>query len=396
MGTIEEGDKYLMNTYARLPVAFERGSGAKLWDADGNEYLDFLAGIAVANLGHADPGVAEAVADQAKKLVHTSNLYHIGPQTELAKWLCERSFAERAFFCNSGAEANEAALKLARKWGHEKKNGAHEIITMKGSFHGRTMFALSVTGQEKFHKGFGPLVPGVTAVPYNDLSALEKTITDKACAVIAEPVQGEGGVRVPDDGYLAGLRKLCDDRNVVLIFDEVQTGMGRLGELFGHQVWEVEPDVMTLAKALGNGFPIGAMLAGPKVAGAFEPGNHAATFGGNFLACRAALATVQRFEDGTLLSHVRETGNYFMERLREISADHDPVLNIRGKGLLIGMELDQPGKKVVEYCMEERFIINCTAENVLRFAPPLVIEKDEIDRLIPVLDRALSSLEKGA
>ncbi len=396
MGIIETGEQKLIKTYGRKAVAFEKGLGARLWDEKGEEYTDFLAGIAVVNLGHAHPGVAEAVADQAKKLVHTSNLYHIGPQAELAKRLTGKSFADRAFFCNSGAEANEAALKLARKWASINKPGAAEIITTEGSFHGRTMFALSVTGQDKFHKGFEPLVPGVTVVPYNDLAAMEDAVGERTAAVIVEPVQGEGGVNIPADGYLSGLRKLCDEREALLIFDEVQTGMGRLGKLFGHEVFGVTPDVMTLAKALGNGFPVGAMLAVERAAEAFSPGTHASTFGGNFLACRAALAVLDALEDGKLLEHARETGAYFMERLEELKAEHECVLEVRGKGLLIGVELDRPGAAAVDYCMAERLIINCTADKILRFAPPLVIEKSDIDRLSPVLDAALSKLEAGA
>jgi len=392
MGIMEDSHKYIMNTYARAPVAFIRGEGATLWDAGGAEYKDFLAGIAVTNLGHAHPGVAKALAQQAATLVHTSNLYHIAPQAELAKKLCQKSFASRAFFCNSGAEANEGALKLARKWGAKYKGGAHRIITMEASFHGRTMFSLSVTGQEKFHKGFEPLVPGVVIVPYNDADAVERAMDDETAAVLVEPVQGEGGVRMPDEGYLGKLREICDRNNALLIFDEVQTGMGRLGELFGHQAFKVEPDVMTLAKALGNGFPVGAVLANEK-ADVFEPGDHAATFGGNFLAARAGLAVLEEFEDGGLLEHVRETGGYFKESLQQLAAGRESVVEVRGMGLLLGMQLDRPGAEAVNYCMEAGFLINCTAGDVLRFAPPLVIQKNEIDSLMPVLDKALAALE---
>lgn len=394
MGFVEDGEKYLINTYARQPVAFVRGEGARLWDTDGNEYLDFLAGIAVVNLGHAHPRVAKAISEQAGKLVHTSNLYHIPVQTELACRLVERSFADRAFFCNSGTEANEAALKMARKWGSINRGGACGIITTEGSFHGRTMFSLSVTGQNKFHQGYEPLVGEVTVVPYNDAGAVEAAVNDTTAAVIVEPVQGEGGVRVPSSNYLADLRKICDKNDVLLVFDEVQTGMGRLGRLFGYEEFGVAPDIMTLAKALGNGFPMGATLANEKAAGAFTPGSHAATFGGNFLACRAALVVLDELEDGKLLEHVRKTGAYFTERLVELSREHESVVEVRGKGLLLGMELDRPAQKVVGWCMSQRMIINCTAERVLRFAPPLVIGTEEIDRLLPVLDGALSELEK--
>ncbi len=394
MGIIEDSESYLMSTYARLPVAFVRGEGVKLWDTDGKEYTDFIAGIAVAGLGHAHPGVAKAVGEQARTLMHTSNLFHIKPQVELAKWLCERSFADKVFFANSGTEANEAALKLARKWGAKNKEGAFEIISTKGSFHGRTMFSLSVTGQEKVRKGFEPLVPGVTLVPYDDPAAVESVITPKTAAVMVEPVQGEGGVRAPGEGYLESLRSICDENRVLLIFDEIQTGMGRLGELFGHQRWGVSPDVMTLAKALGNGFPVGAVLATNEAAAALGPGSHAATFGGNFLACAAGLAVAAEFEDGSLLEHVRETGKYFRQKLTGLSREHDCVSEVRGMGLLLGLVLDRPGKEAVTHCLSRGMVINCTAETVLRFAPPLIIEKGHIDSLMPVLDQALSGIEK--
>lgn len=391
----QESSKYLMNTYGRLPVAFVSGEGVKLKDSEGREYIDFVAGLAVANLGHAHPKVAAAICEQARKLVHTSNLYHILPQIELGRWLVEHSFADRAFFCNSGAEANEAALKLARRWAGKHRSGAHEIITTEGSFHGRTMFALSVTGQTKFHSGFEPLVPGVVMVPYNDPDAVEAAVTERTAALIVEPIQGEIGVRVPGDDYLKKLRDICDRNEIILIFDEVQTGMGRTGYLFAHEAWGVVPDVITLAKALGNGFPIGAMLANEKTASAFEPGSHAATFGGNHLACCAALAVVEEFEDGSLLEHVRETGGYFKGRLQELADKYDCVAEVRGKGLHLAMELDRPGAQAMKYCMDKGMIINCTAERVLRFVPPLIIKKEEIDLLLPVLDEALRGVEDG-
>ncbi|MFO8057291.1 MAG: acetylornithine transaminase [bacterium] len=388
----KESGKYLMSTYARLPVAFVEGAGMRLWDSEGLEYLDFLAGIAVANLGHAHQEVAQAICDQAFTLVHTSNLYQIEPQIELARRLCGMSFADKAFFCNSGAEANEGAMKLARRWGHDYKNGASEIIAMEGSFHGRTLFTLSATGQPKFHKGFEPLVPGVTIVSYNDLDEVEKAISEKTAAVIVEPLQGEGGVIVPEKGYLKGLREICDRHEVLLIFDEVQTGMGRTGEMFAYQGEGVAPDIMTLAKALGNGVPIGAVLAKDKAARAFVPGTHAATFGGNFLSCKAATAVLDVFEKKDLLAHVKETGRYFRQKLEELQARHKCIKEVRGKGLLLGMELIVPGKEVVDRCMEEGMIINCTAEKVLRFAPPLIVTTEDIDKLIAVLDEALQAL----
>jgi len=390
---LADSAKYLMNTYGRQPVAFARGEGMRLFDDRGREYLDFCAGIAVTALGHAHPGVAAALAEQAQRLIHTSNLYHIEPQVELARWLCGHSFADRVFFCNSGAEANEAALKLARRWGAQNKNGAYEIIATAGSFHGRTMFALSVTGQSKFHAGFEPLVPGIVTVPYDDAEAVERALTVRTAAVIVEPIQGEGGILVPSPGYLPRLREICDQNRVLLIYDEVQTGMGRTGPLFAYEEMGAAPDIMTLAKALGNGFPIGAALAREEVAAAFAPGAHASTFGGNFLACRAGLAVAAALDDGSLLARARETGAYFQARLRELKARHDAAMEVRGKGLLLGLALDRPGAGVVSFCLERGMVINCTAERVLRFTPPLIVTAGEIDKLIPVLDDALAGLE---
>ncbi len=395
MGLIEDGEKYLVQNYGRLKVAFTEGKGARLWDQTGKEYLDFLAGIAVTNLGHSHPKVAEAVAAQALKLVHTSNLYYIGPQVELARWLVDHSFADRAFFCNSGTEANEAALKMARKWGAENKDGAFEIVAAEDSFHGRTMFSLAVTGQKKHQKGFAPLVPGVRIVPYGDAAAVEKALTAKTAAVIVEPIQGEGGVRVPPEGYLAALREICDREKVLLIYDEVQTGMGRTGRLFAYEEAGAPPDIMTLAKALGNGFPIGATLANEKAASALGPGSHASTFGGNFLACAAALAVVREFEEKDVPAMAREMGQYLRERLQEVAADLDCVQEVRGKGLLLGMALDRPGQPVVNDLFEDGVIINCTAETVLRFVPPLTITREEVDEMIPKLRVALEKLERS-
>jgi acetylornithine/N-succinyldiaminopimelate aminotransferase len=324
--------------------------------------------------------------------MHTSNLFHIGPQAELARWLVEHSFADRVFFCNSGTEANEAALKLARRFGKDHRDGAFEIIAAEGSFHGRTLFSLSVTGQARFHQGFEPLVPGIVTVPYDDPAAVARAVTPRTAAVIVEPVQGESGVRVPHDSYLPELRRICDDAGALLIFDEVQTGMGRTGAMFAYESAGAAPDIMTLAKALGNGFPIGAMLATERVAQSFVPGAHAATFGGNFLACAAALATVREIGDPDFLQRVRETGEYFKKRLVELAARHDAVMEVRGKGLMLAMALDRPGRPVVDYCLQHGMIINCTADSVLRFAPPLIIGRREIDALMPVLDQALKTL----
>jgi predicted acetylornithine/succinylornithine family transaminase len=391
MGLIENSEKYLMNTYARLPVAFVRGEGTRLYDSDGKEYIDFLAGLAVCNLGHSHPAVTAAVCGQAEKLVHTSNFFHIEQQTGLARRLAERSFADRVFFCNSGAEANEAALKLARRWAGDHRRGAFEIITTEGSFHGRTAFSLAVTGQEKFKAGFEPLVPGVVTVPYDDPEAVESAVTERTAAVIVEPIQGEGGVRVPSPTYLSDLRKICNQNGILLILDEVQTGMGRTGTLFAYEASGIEPDIMTLAKALGNGFPIGAALAVEEVASAFGPGSHGATFGGNFIACAAAQVVLDEMSE-EFLAKVRETGDYFKGRLAETAAGHDCVMEVRGRGLHLAAVLDRPAKKAVDYCLEKGMIINCAADTVLRFVPPLTVTRQDIDFLIPVLDEALSGL----
>ncbi len=389
-----KADSVFANTYQRLPLLIERGEGCTLWDSDKKAYTDFLAGIAVCNLGHAHPAVADAVYHQAGMLCHVSNLFYTLPQTELAAALVEKSFADRVFFCNSGAEANEAAIKLARKYFYDRgEKDRYTIVTMEKSFHGRTMGTLSATGQEKIRKGFAPLLPGFEMVPFNDPDALRRKISSSVCAVMVEPVQGEGGVCCPSAGYLAEVRKICDDVGALLIFDEVQTGMGRTGRLFAHEHFDVAPDIMTLAKALGNGLPIGAMLATERVASAFGPGSHATTFGGNPVVCAAALAVLETMQKDNILARCRETGAYFKKRLLELKSRHACVADVRGLGLLLGMELTMDGNGVVLAAMEKGFLINCVQERVLRFAPPLVIEKNEIDGLVSCLDNILGSLE---
>ena len=301
--------KYIMNTYKRFPLVLVRGSGAWVWDSNGKKYLDMAAGIAVCSLGHAHPKVVAAIQKQAETLMHVSNLYHIEPQIHFAKLLVEYSFAEKVFFCNSGAEANEAAIKLARKYGHEQLGGKYELITMKDSFHGRTLATITATGQEKFQIGFAPLPEGFKYVPFNDLSALEAAITDKTCGVLLEPIQGEGGVKIPDDGYLQGVRKICDHHGILMMLDEVQVGVGRTGTLFAYEQSGVKPDIMTLAKALGNGFPVGAMLTTDRIAAAFQPGNHASTFGGNPLAMAACVAVLESFSEEGVLENCKRIGS---------------------------------------------------------------------------------------
>jgi acetylornithine/N-succinyldiaminopimelate aminotransferase len=383
---VERAGQVLMSTYARIPVAFEKGQGCRIWDQDGRVYLDFLAGIAVTALGHSHPRVVEAIKGQAEKLLHTSNLYQIENQIALAELLISHSFADKAFFCNSGTEANEGAIKLARRYATERYGPEKTtILCMKNSFHGRTLGSLSATGQEKFQKGFGPLVPGFSFVPFNDLAALDQNWNGSVCAVLMEPIQGEGGIRVPDQAYLKEVKKRCQDRQALLILDEVQTGLGRAGTLFCHEQFETHPDIMTLAKALGNGLPIGALLTTDEVAPAFQPGTHAATFGGNPLVTAVARTVLSLILEEDFLPRVRKIGAYFLDQLHGLKNEFPRILDVRGRGLLLGLALDRPGKPIVDACFEKGFLINCTQDTILRFAPPLIVEQEEIDALIKVL-----------
>jgi acetylornithine/N-succinyldiaminopimelate aminotransferase len=391
----EESSHYIMNTYNRFPIVLRKGRGVKVWSSDGKEYLDFVGGVAVNILGHCHPRVVVAIQKQAQRLLHVSNYYYIEPQIKLAKLLVEHSFADKAFFCNSGAEANEAAIKLARKYSKEQVSPKRfEIITAKNSFHGRTLATLTATGQEKFQKGFEPLVPGFKHVPFNDISSISKTITKETCAVMLEPIQGEGGVIVPDQNYLKEVRELCNEHNILLILDEVQTGMGRTGKLFAYEHFGITPDIMTLAKGLGGGVPIGAMLATDKVASAFQPGNHASTFGGNPLVCAAAVATIETLlEDGFILDQCNRMGKYLREELEQLKEEFPSlIIEIRGKGLLLGMEITRNGDPIVRACLEKGALINCTAGNVLRFIPPLIVQQKDIDRLIDILEGVFAKL----
>jgi len=384
---LQEYIRYLAHTYNRYPILLERGEGVRVWDSEGIEYIDCVAGIAVCNLGHCHPKAVAALEDQAKKLFHCSNLYLIGPQIDLAQRLCERSFGDRAFFCNSGAEANEAAIKLARKFAHERYGpDRYEILTMTGSFHGRTMGALSATGQDGFHKGFEPLLPGFRYVPFDDVDAVAEAIGPQTCAVMVEPIQGEGGVRVPSSVYLRDLKNLCRDKDVLLIYDEIQVGMGRTGTLFAYEHDQAPPDIMTLAKSLANGVPIGATIATQEVAEAFTPGSHASTFGGNPLATRVGCAVVDTIVEDGILDHCRRMGDYFLEGLNALKNRYSYIKDVRGRGLLIGVELDLPGKVFVEECMKRGLLINCTMDTVLRFVPPLIIAPDQIDVVLATLE----------
>lgn len=385
-------DRLLVPVYRRAPVAFTRGEGAILWDAEGKRYLDFFSSLAVCNLGHGHPAVTEAIRTQAEKLLHVSNIHHCEPQAKLARALCENCCAQRVFFCNSGAEANEAAIKLARLWGGAH-GGRYEILTALGSFHGRTLATLTATGQEKVRRGFEPLPEGFRYIPYNDARAAARAIGAKTAAVMVEPIQGEGGVVVPSEGYLRELRNVCDDAGVLLILDEIQTGMGRTGKLFAHQWGGIEPDIFTVAKALGNGVPIGAMLSKEEVGRYFTPGSHGSTFGGNALATAAALATLEVILQPATLAHALAAGQHLMERLKAMVARpgvRDKVKETRGLGLMIGMELAEEGGQVVSECLERGLIINCTANRVLRFLPPLTISLDEIDEGLGILEEVLS------
>lgn len=388
---IQLTDKYVAHTYARFPMALVRGKGVRVWDADGKEYIDFLAGIAVNSLGHNHPAVVRAIREQAGKLIHVSNLYHIPPQAELARELCRRSFADRVFFCNSGAEANEAAIKLARRHGLARLGGKYEILSAHNSFHGRTLATLTATGQEKVRAGYDPLPAGFRQVPYNDLQAMEEAIDpDKTVGILVEPIQGEGGVVVPDEGYLRGLRELCDQRRLLLIFDEVQVGMGRTGKLFAYEHFGIEPDIMTLAKALGGGLPVGAMLAKEEVARSFVPGTHASTFGGNPLACKVGLAVLKVLLQGGVLKNCVKMGKLFFKGLESLKSRFSFIREVRGKGLILGLELDQEGSKIVETCLEAGLLLNCTAHRVLRFLPPLTLSKKDIDQGLAILEKVLA------
>ncbi len=387
---IKKADQVIAKTYKRFPIVVAKGEGCKLWDTDGKKYTDFVAGIAVCNLGHAHPGVSKALFMQANTLFHVSNLYYTIPQVELASRLVENSFADRVFFCNSGAEANEAAIKLARKYFKEKgESGRYRILSMEHSFHGRTMATLSATGQDKIKQGFEPVLEGFDYVPFNEISTLRKKIGPSTCAVLVEPIQGEGGVRCPDPEYLKAVRQTCDETGTLLIFDEIQTGMGRTGKLFAYEHFGIAPDIMTLAKALANGLPIGAMLAREEVADAFGPGSHASTFGGTPVVTAASLEVVRVLLEENIIDHCKKIGTYFKERLEWLKNRHELIEDVRGMGLLLGMKLKIEGDQIVASCMEKGFLINCIQGNILRFIPPLIIEKEEIDALVACLDEIL-------
>ena len=386
-------DKVVMNTYGRQPLVLVKGAGCRVWDDQGREYLDLVAGLAVCNLGHAHPQVARAAAAQLAQLVHVSNLYYSTPMVELAELLVRLSFADRVFFANSGAEVNEGAIKLVRRYSRERFGpGRHRIICTENSFHGRTLGALSATGQSKFWEGFDPLLEGFLFVPFNDLKALAAAVDDSVCAVLLEPIQGEGGVCLPDADYLMGVRRLCAEKRLLLVLDEIQTGLGRTGRLFAHEHFGIQPDVMTLAKALAGGLPMGALLATAEVAGAFVPGAHASTFGGGPVIAAAATTALALLSDEKLLAAVRAKGDYLQKALLKLQAGFPVIRQVRGLGLMWGLELAREGAPLVAACRERGVLVNCTQGNVIRLLPPLIVSTEELNRGLQVLEEALGSL----
>lgn len=391
---IEKTDRYIIHTYGRLPMAFVRGEGVRLWDTEGKEYLDFLGGIAVIALGHSHPKLVAAIQKQAATLMHTSNLYHIPPQAELAERLYNLSGGYKSFYCNSGAEANEAAMKLARKyskktWGEDR----FEIIVADNSFHGRTLATVAATGQPKYQKGFEPLPPGFRFIQLNDLKAAADAITPQTSAIMIEPVQGESGIRPATRDFMVGLRKLCDELNLLLVFDEIQTEIARTGRMFVHEHFDIRPDIFTLAKSVAGGFPLGVMLATEKVAEGFQPGDHASTFGGNHLACAAGLAACDIVVEENLVGNSAKMGDYFMGQLRALQSELPIIKEVRGLGLMVGVELSESkAKDVQSQCFNNGLVLNAIGDNVLRFVPPLIIAQAEVDEAIEKLKASLKAV----
>ena len=389
---MKQFDKYVIANYGRLPVVIVKGRDCHVWDADGRKYLDMFPGWAVSGIGHCHPRVVKALKKQAGTLIHVANNFYSVPQGELARRISRKSFGGKCFFCNSGAEAVEGAIKLARL---ATPDGRFKIITMLDSFHGRTLAAIAATGQPHYQKGFEPLPEGFEHVPFGDLDAVTKAVDDETCAVMVEPIQGEGGINVPTKEYMEGLRRLCDGKNVLLIFDEVQTGMGRTGRYFCYQHFGVEPDLMTLAKSLGGGVAIGAMVAQDEIAAKLVPGTHASTFGGNALAAAAAVAVFDAIDKEKLLANTRRMSAYAMKKLEKMKTRHPVITEVRGIGLMIGVQLSQPGAGVVSRCMEKGMLINCTQKTVLRFMPPMTVTKGRIDKGLAILDDALAEEFEG-
>ncbi len=389
---INTNNEYTLQTYTQTPLVLVKGKGAKVWDADGNEYLDFFPGWAVSGIGHCHPMVTKAIKAQAAKIMHVSNNYYNELQGELAKRIIKSSFPGKVFFGNSGAEANECAIKLARKYGSKTKR--YEIITMAGSFHGRTMATLTATGQDKVKIGFEPLVEGFKHVPFNDLDAVKNALTDKTVAVMLEPIQGEGGINVVDKEYLSELRKLCDEKDMLLIYDEIQTGMGRCGKMFCYQNFGIEPDVMTLAKSLGSGVPIGAAVVAERISETLPPSSHASTFGGSPICCSAAIATFEAIKEEKLLNNAVKMGGYIKRGIEKLKKKYSFIKEIKGMALMIGVQLDIDGTGIYAECLKEGLLINCTQKSILRIMPPLVITEKEADEAISILDKVFSKRGK--
>jgi len=381
---------YYMPVFARYQMVISHGEGPYVYDTDGKKYIDYLGGIAVNVLGHAHPALVKAIADQAAKVIHCSNLYYTETQAALAEKLVKLSGLGKVFIGNSGAEANEGAIKLARKYAHNISPDKTEIITAWHGFHGRTLATLTATAQPKYQKGFAPLPADFKYVEYNDIDALSKMMSEKTCAVMLEPIQGEGGVHIPDQDYLKKVRELCDEHGALLILDEIQTGIGRTGTMFAYEQFGIKPDIVTLAKGLAGGVAIGAFIASDKVAATFHAGDHGSTFGGNPLACAAANVTLDTIASDQLLANAKEIGAYLTTKLKNLQAKYPALITeVRGMGLIIGMQLTKPGRQIVNECLQAGAIINCTAENVLRFVPPLIINKENVDELITILDKTL-------
>lgn len=384
--------KYIISTYTRYPVIFSKGKGVYLYDLQGNKYLDFVSGLAVCGLGHCHPKILNPLRNQARKLIHTSNLYYTLPQIKLAKLLSELTGGMKVFFCNSGAEANEGAIKLARKWGNQ--NNKYEIITAFGSFHGRTIATITATGQEKYQKGFEPLVPGFKYVPFNDIQAIRENINSQTVAVMLECIQGEGGVNVAKEDYIKEVRKITEENKILFIIDEVQTGLGRTGKIFSFQHYGIIPDIITLAKSLAGGIPIGAVLAKEEIAEVFKPGDHASTFGGNPVACNIGFSVLKFIKEKKLYKNAENMGNYFLNKLQNLKEKYPFIIEVRGKGLMLAIELNNnKAKEVAQKALQEKLLLNPIGENIIRFLPPLIVTEKEIDKAVKILDKIFKTLQ---
>ena len=390
---IENEKKYLMQTYSRPGMVLDKGEGMKVWDLKGKQYYDFIGGIAVNALGYSHPKLVQAIKNQAEKLIHCSNLYYSEPQIILAQMLVELSCGDKVFFGNSGAEVNEGAIKIAVKYFKNQGKNKHKIIYMKNSFHGRTIGTLAVTGKYKYQKDYLPLLPKFKQAIFNDLNSVKEAVDDQVAAIMVEPIQGEGGINITGKEFIEGLRELCNKKDMLLIFDEIQCGIGRTGKVFAYQYYNVEPDILTLAKSLGGGLPIGALIAKEKVASSFKSGDHGTTFGGNPLACAAAIAYLKVLQEENLITKCKEKGEYFKKKIEELKEKYPKFIKeARMIGLMVGLEIEKDGSEVVKKCLEEGVLINCTAGNVLRFLPPLIIEKEEIDYLTEVLNKIFKDI----